>query len=328
MARVTARDVAEVAGVSQATVSYVINDNPNQKISPATRERVLRAVQDLGYAPSAAARALRMGTSGAVLLILPHVPIGPVVGAFIECLEAELKERGLGLVTRRVDDGEDLTLLWRQVMPAAVVSMVAMGREERAALEGAGIFLAEALLSPRREESTLSLPQLLVGRLQVEHLAMAGHRHIGYAAAADAQVEEFLRLRLEGVRMSCVELGLDLPDVQWIEADAAAAQAAVEEWRAREPRVTAVCAYNDEIAFVVLAGMRRAGLRAPEDLALIGVDNIPLAPFADPPLTTIDQNVDVSAKHLAQLVRAGIDGEPLPRVPRSESVTLVVRESA
>lgn len=126
--------------------------------------------------------------------------------------------------------------------------------------------------------------------------------------------------------MACVELGLDLPDVQRFPADAEAARAAVETWRSAG--VTGVAAYNDEVAFVVLAGMRLSGLRAPKDLALIGVDNIPLAPFADPPLTTIDQNVDLSAKHLAKLVRAGIDGEPLPKVPRSESVTLVVRESA
>jgi DNA-binding LacI/PurR family transcriptional regulator len=106
------------------------------------------------------------------------------------------------------------------------------------------------------------------------------------------------------------------------------AQAAARAWHGADPTITAVCAYNDETAFILLAGMRRAGLRAPGDLAVIGVDNISLAPFADPPLTTIDQNLAVAAKHLARLVAAGTAGAPLPRMPRSESLTLVVRESA
>ena len=84
MARaVTATDVAREAGVSQATVSYVINDDPNQKISSETRGRVLAAVARLGYTPSAAARALRKGSSDLVLLALPDVPMCPAVADFI-----------------------------------------------------------------------------------------------------------------------------------------------------------------------------------------------------------------------------------------------------
>lgn len=324
--RVTARDVARAAGVSQATVSYVINDNPNQKISEETRTRVLQAVRDLGYTPSAAARALRKGSSQVVLLILPDVRIGHAVSELIEWLEIELRAQDLGLVTRRAAPGGPVTALWREVMPTALVSLLPIDEREGEEIRSAGIFLAQSLLAPRSDSTTLSVPQQLVGRLQVEHLASRGHRRLGYARPDNPRVEQFLRLRLEGARMACVELGLDLPDVRTVPPDAAAAQAAAMAWQGSS--VTAACAYNDETAFVLLAGMRRAGLRAPSDIAVIGVDNIALAPFADPPLTTIDQNLDIVAKHLAELVAAGIAGLPLPRMPRSESLTLVVRESA
>jgi DNA-binding LacI/PurR family transcriptional regulator len=78
--RVTSADVARVAGVSRATVSYVLNDTPHQTISAATRTRVFEAASSLGYAPSAAARALRTGRSDVVLCLLPDWPIGPEVG--------------------------------------------------------------------------------------------------------------------------------------------------------------------------------------------------------------------------------------------------------
>ena len=324
--KVTAKDVARAAGVSQATVSYVINDTPHQRISPETRERVLAAVADLGYTPSAAARALRKGSSDVVLLVMPHYPIGPNIAALIERLEEGLEDIGLSLVTRRIREGRPMASLWREMMPAAVVTMVTVDPVDVAEMGQAGIFLTQALLAPRSDQATLSLPQILIGRLQVEHLAQAGHRRIGYAEPANPLVENFLRLRLEGVRTACVELGLDLPDVRPVPFDTDAAASAVRAWH--EAGVTAVCAYNDETAFALLAGMRLVGLSAPSDLAVIGVDNIPLAPFAFPPLTTIDQHIDVVAKHLVALVRAGIAGEPLPATPRSEAVTVVVRQSA
>jgi DNA-binding LacI/PurR family transcriptional regulator len=326
--RVTARDVARAAGVSQATVSYVINANPNQKISEETRARVLKAVEELGYTPSAAARALRKGSSQVVLLVLPNVRIGPAIGELIERLEEELRAHELGLVTRRAAATDSVSALWREIMPAAVVSLLPIGKRDQEEIRAAGLFVAQSLLTPHPDETTLSVPQQLVGRLQVEHLATRGHRMIGYAKPDNPRLEQFLRLRVEGARMACFELGLDLPDEQAVPADAKAAERVVRAWRAADPPVTGVCAYNDEVAFVLLAGMRRAGLSAPDDIAVIGMDNIPLAPFAVPPLTTIDQNLGMAARHLAALVTAGIAGDPLPRMPRSESLTLVVRESA
>jgi DNA-binding LacI/PurR family transcriptional regulator len=326
--RVTAADVAREAGVSPTTVSYVLNNVPHQKIPDETRQRIHAAVARLGYKPSAAARALRRGRSDIVLLVIPDVPIGAAVAQIVESLTEELEPKGLTLITRS-ERHTPLAVLWQELMPAAVVGLIELNPDERAAMRAAGIHVFGALLRPSSDEdTTLSVPQHLIGRLQVEHLAATGHRHIGYAGPGDPRVQAFYDLRLDGARTACVELGLDLPTVHEVPLDTAAAAMAVRAWRNATPRVTAVCAYNDDTAFALLAGAREVGLSLPADLAVIGVDNVPLAPFAYPPLTTIDQNVAMLTAHLADMIVSGIAGKRAPRAPRSESIALVIRQSA
>ncbi len=135
-------------------------------------------------------------------------------------------------------------------------------------------------------------------------------------------------LRLAGVRAASLELGLNEPVVHPVALDVDSAASAASAWRGANGPVTAVCAYNDEVAFALLAGMRRLGLVAPDDLAVIGADNIPTAPFASPPLTTVDQDIATISRHLSRLVTHGIGGKRPPRPPRTGVITLVVRDSA
>jgi DNA-binding LacI/PurR family transcriptional regulator len=325
-AQVTAKDVARAAGVSQTTVSYVINDTPNQTISDATRGRVRSAIADLGYAPSAAARALRTGRSDLVLLVLPDLPLGTVVAGFIESFGDDLERAGLTLISRRLTDQRKLGSLWRELRPAAVVTLVRMSPAEEQAMTAQGVRHIGMLLTPTSAASTATVPQVMVGRLQVEHLAATGHRRIAYAALDDPRVGDFYALRLDGVRSACLDLGLDDPLLETVALDDVATEPAVRRWR--EAGVTAVAAYNDDVAFAVLAGMHRLGWTAPRDLAVIGVDNIPLARLASPPLTTIDQHLDQVAVHLTRQVLAEVRGEPAPEPMPPDPVTLVVRESA
>lgn len=326
--QVTAADVAREAGVSPTTVSYVLNNVPHQKIPDETRQRVHAAVARLGYKPSAAARALRRGRSDVVLMVIPDIPIGATVAEIVERMTEALEPRGLTLVTRS-ERHTPLSVLWQELMPAAVVALVALDPRDRDAMREAGIHVIGALLRPGSDEdATLSVPQQLVGRLQVEHLAATGHQHIGYAGPGDPRVRAFYDLRLDGARMACVELGLDLPIVHDVPLEVPAAMRAIRAWRAATPRITAVCAYNDETAFALLAAARELELSVPTDLAVIGVDNIPLAKFAHPPLTTIDQNVGVLTEHLAEMIVSGIAGRRAPRRSRSEAMSVVIRQSA
>ncbi|WP_019611289.1 LacI family DNA-binding transcriptional regulator [Nocardiopsis sp. CNS-639] len=319
--------MAREAGVSQTTVSYVLNNVPHQKISAATRQRILTAVEKLGYRPSVAARTLRTGRSDTVLLLLADMPLGHTAIELIERLTQVLQRHGLNVVTRIDDESSDGSL-WADLVPRTVVVLAPVSSERRERMESAGIQVINAW---RREpgetgHDALGRSQNRVGRLQAHHLVSAGHRRIGYAAPLDTRLSAFHELRSQGVEDVCAELGLEQPVVRAVEADAGAAAAAVRAWRSEG--VTGVCAFNDEMAFALLAGMRGEGWTAPVDLAVIGVDDIPVARFAEPPLTTVDQHMETVAGELAQAVLRPRDSLADIHRLRGESATVVVRSSA
>lgn len=327
-ARVTARDVARLAGVSQSTVSYVLNRTPNQTISEATRARVLHAAEELRYAPSAAARALRLGSSQIVFVILPDAPIGSTIAQLIEQLTDLLEPHGYSVVYRRHRGAETLERFLREVSPAVVADLAALTAQETERIAADGIPVVNAAVD-RTGAGQLAISEARVGRLQAAHLVERGHRRLGYAASPDPRVDVFLERRLVGVREVCAAAGLPDPQVVAMPLDVAAATAAIAELWAAPPdeRVTAVCAYNDEQAFALLAGMRVLGLRAPADLAVIGVDNVPLAPFADPPLTTIDIHVERITEVMAAMVLDAVAGREAGGSVWTPA-TLVRRDSA
>jgi DNA-binding LacI/PurR family transcriptional regulator len=326
--RVTSADVARVAGVSRATVSYVLNDTPHQTISPGTRTRVLDAAARLGYAPSAAARTLRTGRSDVVLCLLPDWPIGPEVGALLGHLSKTLARAGLTFVAHPGNrEDRPIAEIWKAITPAAVLAFTDFSDGEIDAMRSAGVALVVALLGrSRQRRGELEVPQQLVGRLQAGRLAGGGHTRLGYAFPDDERVRFFADPRLAGVRAACAELGLPAPAVETVPLDPAAAARAVARWRSGG--VTGVCAYNDEVALAVLAGLRTSGLAAPRDLAVIGVDDIAPARLADPPLTTVTTDQAAVAARLAATVLAAVTGAPPPAAPMADLVQVVARESA
>src|SRR5690349_21409138 len=161
-------DVAREAGVSRATVSYVLNDTPHQTIPEATRRRVLDAAARLGYAPSAAARALRSGRSDIVLCLLPDWPIGPAVGDLLQSLSASLAAQGLTLLAHPHARGDrSVSDLWKAVTPAAVIAFETFDERERVAMRAVGIEVAVALFARSgKGRLDFGIPQQRVGRLQ------------------------------------------------------------------------------------------------------------------------------------------------------------------
>jgi DNA-binding LacI/PurR family transcriptional regulator len=325
--RVTSADVAREAGVSRATVSYVLNNTPYQTIPAKTRRRVLEAAARLDYAPSAAARTLRSGRSDVVLCLLPDWPVGQEIGTLLSHLSAALARYGMTFVAHpstRAD--RPVAEIWKALTPAAVLAFEEISDSEIGAMRAAGVAPLVALLGrSRQRRRELEVPQQRTGRLQAEHLAAAGHTRVGYAYPDDPRVAIFADPRLAGVRDACAELGLEPPVVQTVPLDPAAAAQAVQAWRAE--RVTGVCAYNDEVALAVLAGLRRRGLAAPADLAVIGVDDIPPARLADPPLSTVTTDQAVVAAHLADTIVNVLAGTPGPEGP-DPAMTRVIRRAS
>jgi DNA-binding LacI/PurR family transcriptional regulator len=327
--RVTAADVAARAGVSRATVSYVLNDTPHQVIPETTRERVRAAAAELGYTPSVAARALMTGRSDIVLLLLPDWPIGTSVGQLLESLSDVLGRHGLTFLAHPAAGGRPRGDVWKTITPAAVITFEELDAAETDRLRAAGIELAVALFDVgRRSARAMDIPEQRAGRLQAEHLAASGHRALGYAWPDDPRVVAFAQARLEGVRQACAELGLAEPHVVPVPLTPDGVTRALEEWTTAGPAVTGICAYNDDIALALLAGARGRGLDVPDELAIIGVDDIPAAAVSLPALTTIRLDSEVIAGFIADSIVRQLAGRPVGRHPGSDVHSVIRRDSA
>ncbi|WP_425247549.1 LacI family DNA-binding transcriptional regulator [Streptomyces sp. NEAU-NA10] len=327
--RVTSADVAREAGVSRATVSYVLNDTPHQKIPEATRQRVWEAAARLGYAPSAAARALRMGRSDIVLGLLPDWPIEHVLGRLIQQLTNAFAEHGLTFVVHSsARPARPLRELWKSMTPAAVLALQEFAEPEARAMRAAGIEVVMAMHGSIPGEAGPPLvSEQPIGAAQARHLA-ASHRRLGYAYPDLPGLDVLAQPRLDGVRKVCAELGLPDPDVRTVPLEARGAAEVVEAWLADESPVTGVCAFNDDVALAVLAGLSHLGLRAPRDLAVIGVDDIPNASLAQPPLTTVFRDTNTIARNMARRVVDTLDGKQIPAEPLRDELGIRIRESA
>jgi DNA-binding LacI/PurR family transcriptional regulator len=318
--RTTSADVARASGVSQATVSYVLNNDPRQSIPPETRERVLRAARSLGYHPFAPARILRAGYSRLVLIVVQFERLDPKLARDLDHLEAGLTQRGYTLIWHvgaHIAAGP--THPSANLTPAVVISCVDQTDPTvDAFLQQFGVPVLSMNLIKSGEA---------VGRLQVTHLAKHGKRRMVFAAPERPDVQNLAKARLEGVRRECAQLGLQPPLVKTVPLSRSAAGEAMVEILAELSPPFGICSYNDEVAFAILAALSDAGVPVPDSVAVIGCDDIPLSEFSVPPLTTIafdnEEYLAVFIENVLAASRNESVKEP-PEIPLSVSV----RESA
>jgi DNA-binding LacI/PurR family transcriptional regulator len=324
--RPTSADVAHRAGVSRATVSYVLNNAPHQSIPDTTRQRVLSAAEELQYTPHAAARTLRAGESRLVLFINAGVPYGANLSILIDALSAAVAASGRSLVVWQQHDPRDLAATLAHLQPVLAITLGQLDTGQRALFARAGI--------PSIETGADRDPDAVDGGaiFQVRYLASKGHRQLGYLTTTDPQLVMFARPRLAGVRTACAKLGLPGPAVGELAAPPGVCvrelAALLREWMTRPDPVTAVACYNDVYAMACLAAAGQAGLRVPGDLAVIGMDDEPVSAFAQPPLSTIRLHVADFARQLCTQANAALSGNLAPEVSSSMHVSLVERQSS
>lgn len=327
--RATSADVAKEAGVSRATVSFVLNGTKGQTIPEPTRRRVLEAAARLRYAPSAEARTLSRGRSDVVLIYQPpQLPMSTNLGALVEFLTAEFAAVGLTAVIHpwaRRPDGD----VWTAITPVAVLAWD-LSDYDAAAMRRDGV---RAVVSLTAESDPVAQwiwgpRENSIARLQVERLLRAGHRRLGYARPHDERLAEASERRLKALRRACAARGVPAPVALPIPGDEEGADAAVDAvavWRGTVPAVTGVCAHDDVAALAVLAGLREHGLSAPADLAVIGALDSPAARLAAPPLTMVAVDMRDTARHLAEAVTSLLEGRPIPDGP--EVTRVIERQS-
>ncbi|MET9438553.1 LacI family DNA-binding transcriptional regulator [Streptomyces sp. NPDC006551] len=326
----TSADVARLAGVSRATVSYVLNNTAAVRISEPTRRRVREAAEELGYVPHAAARSLRAGHSRMVLLPTAHVPAGPLYSRFFNELQWALRRLdytvvqygSLGL------EGDEAARTWAELRPVAVVSLGEVQLTPRGVkiLKRSG---AKAVITvgPQRIEGAhaLVMDQARVGRVAVAHLVERGRRRIGVVVPEEPGLELFSGPRLEGARQAVEGKGATVVPLPLRYEEESATELAA---RWRESGLDGVFAYNDEYAMLLMRALQDAGVSIPGETAIVGSDDLLLGRLLRPRLSTVRIDM-VIGEHLAELVdRAVRDPEAVPSAHDLMASRVVRRESS
>lgn len=326
----TSADVARLAGVSRATVSYVLNNTSAVRISEPTRRRVREAAEELGYVPHAAARSLRAGHTRMVLLPTAQVPVGPLYSRFLNDLQWAMRRLDYTVVQYgSLGLGPDeAARAWAELRPVAVVSLGETPLTEQgiALLKRSG---AKAVISlgPQQVPGTHSLvmDQRKVGSSAVEHLVARGRRAIGVVVPEEPGLEMFSGPRLAGAEQAVAGTGARIEPLPLAYEEESAARLAA---RWRDSGLDAVFAYNDEYAMLLMRALQDAGVRVPGETAVVGADDLLLGRLLRPRLSTVAVDM-VTGKHLAELVDRVVR-DPGGAVERHDLMAAVVvpRESS
>ncbi len=302
--RPTIKDVAKVAGVTYPTVSRVLSNKPY--VALETRERVLHAISELGYRPSAAARSMVTQRTHLIAMLVPHLT-DPNFGTLFSGAEREAREHGYSVLVADFESAaEKGGILAEHRVDGVLV------------LEPQNFFGKQFLTElPLVELDHAPIDHRQGGRLVAQHLLELGHQNVVFVGGpekAPHATERYAGL-LE-----------TYPNAPWYAGDwtVESGYALLESALQNQP--SAIFAANDFIALGLLHGLRNKGLRVPTDISLVGFDDIPLAKHFAPALTTVQQPLEQQGSSATALLIAKLRGQVLPLLPMI-SPLLIVRES-
>ncbi|QRP43278.1 LacI family DNA-binding transcriptional regulator [Amycolatopsis sp. FDAARGOS 1241] len=319
---VTIRDVARRAEVSVATVSRALG-SPD-RVSAATRARVLEIVRELGYRPSPAARSLITGKTGAIAIVVPDLG-NPFFTGVLKSVQAQARHTGHAVLVGDSDEdpATEQELVRTMAKQADGVLLCSPGIDDATITELAGL-TPLALLNRRVAGIGATVMDSAGGMREiVAHLAALGHRRCAYLNGPLTSWSNSERLR--GLRSAAAAHDVEIrelgPFAPRYEDGAPAADQALAAG------VTAVLAYNDVMALGALARLRERGVAVPEEVSVTGFDDLVYAAVSAPPLTTVAMPLAESGRRAVDLVLAHSAAEAAGRVVTELPTRLVVRAS-
>jgi len=334
----TITDVARRAGVSRTAVSYVLNDNGqrNKHVSDEARAKVLHAVQELHFHPDALARALSKGQSEEIVLIMGRA-FDPFTAEFITSLQQQALIYGYTPVMYlsqgfSVEQRRDLHQRIFTRRPIGIISNpfdftaedVALARE----MGIKHIIFIGFHTEPLEQAYSIVFPSQTLGYLAAQNLIARGHRHLALVHPDDAIKEEAFLPRLEGMHAAVAEEpGVSL-DIFPLHLSPSAALSLVGHSLVGTDRPTGIYAFSDEYAVVLLGALTRLGIQVPQEVALVGTDNLPIGEFVWPSLTSMCFDALDIGKRAVDVLHALHHGLPLSEeLTRSLVPQLIQRES-
>lgn len=319
-------DVARLAGVSHQTVSRVLHDS--SQVRPETRERVLRAIEELDYRPNAMARGLVSRRSTMIgVVTFDTILFGPASTLLGIERAARAKGYGVSIATLEKLDRAGVVDAANTLANQGVTGVVIIAPQTAvsSALHGLPKNLVAVAVEcgPDSGLPAVAVDQVGGAAQATAHLLDLGHETVWHVSGPGDWLEA--RDRIEGWRSVLTERGLRVPPVitgDWSARSGYAAGAML----AGQPDVTAVFAANDQMALGLLRAFQEKGLAVPGDVSVVGFDDIPESPFLSPPLTTVRQDFDEMGRTAIATLLAVLDGDDGEAPPPIAS-TLVVRES-
>ncbi len=290
----TIGDVARRAGVSTATVSRVLAGVGRAR--PETRTRVLDAARDLDYRPSAVARSLKLRTTQTLGLIITDIE-NPFFPQLVRAVEDVAREHGYAVLLCNATDDPDreasyLDLLVDRRVDGVVIAVSGLGvrQSDWLAEPPLPVVLVNTVASGLPHPSITS-DNVDGGRQAAAHLLDLGHRHLGFLTAGPRNAAA--PTRLAGVRRALEARGLEPLSVPVVvgEPGVAGGESALCRLLESAPETTGVLAYNDLMAIGAMRAIRASGRAVPGDISVVGFDDVAIAAYSDPPLTTIAQDI-------------------------------------
>ena len=337
--RATIKEVASVAGVSTQTVSRVINERPD--VSPETRKRVQEVIKALSYQPSALARSLisqRSYTLGVATAGLRHIGPSRTLSGIASAAEAA----GYSILLTELPsyDTEDIRPIFQAFLSRHVDGIIwavpEVGENRNwinASPADIEVPLVYITMQPRNNLSIVSIDNYLGGRIAMSHLLEQGYHRIGHISGPLDWWEA--RQRMAAWRDALTEAGLEASDNHCVEGtwSSASGALAIEKLFDQYPDMDAIFVANDQMALSVMQFLAEKKIRIPEDIGIVGFDNIPESAYFSPALTTVQQDQYEAAKiavaEVIKIIESGWQGLD-PVDPKSIILppTLIARQSS
>ena len=310
---VTIRDVAAKAGVSHQTVSRVINDS--ERVLPETRAKVEAAIVELDYSPNAIARSMAKGRTGILACIAPNLT-DYTFASLISGAEIEVRKHGYFLLSASAPDGDTFAALIDELVSsrrAEAIMVFNPYADDRYTHLPPGFPVVFAGARPREGEiNSVALDDVTVGFDAAQHLLDLGHTKIGMITGP--LEEDCSQDRCQGFEQALAAHNITTQPELTIEGDwtARSGYDALMTFAEEGNMPTAIVAQNDLIAVGVLRAARDMGLTVPDQLSVIGVDDIPMSAYSAPPLTTLKQDFMMIGREAAKLLVQAVEEPEKP----------------
>lgn len=332
--KITSHDVAREAGVSRTTVSYVLNNVEAANISEFTRQRVLETATELGYVPNAAAQMLAGQRARIVGLVFPrtdpHLATHLFLLQVMDGLIRTVEQAGIRLLIDSVDGSmaDAYTDLVRAKRIDGLILIDAPSDDPAIHRLAQDDFPVVTLGYQRTEFCSVDVDNRAGAQQATEHLLSLGHTRVGCITDCPLRPTQ-VNARLVGYQAAVTAAGLPVDQTLIAEGrfSPESGLAAMNQLLAQPERPTAVFVASDVVAFGAIQAIHQHGLRIPEDIAVVGFDDVPLASFCTPPLSTVRVPAVAMGQRAGELLVERIAGEPAQRHIQLETA-LVVRASS